>query len=95
MKIQRSFASGRASQLALLCTSHDRRCVSPRVKKNKQRDRARTKLLPTLHPQLLDLAIDLRGLERNAERCQCQDGHKERLPGMPLQEITQLTQLIL
>jgi len=92
MKIQRSFASGRTSQLALLRTSHDR--VSPRVQKNKQRDRARTKL-PTLHPQLLDLAIDLRGLERNAERCQCQDGHKERLPGMPLQEITQLTQLIL
>lgn len=61
--------------------------LHPQEKKNKRS--------LTLHPQLLDLAVDLRGLEGNAEDRQCEDGHEEHLPGMPLQEVAQLAQLIL
>lgn len=49
----------------------------------------------TLHPQLLDLAVDLRGLEGDAENRQCEDSHEEHLSGMPLQEVAQLAKLIL
>lgn len=48
-----------------------------------------------MHPQLLDLAMNLRGFEGDAERCEREDRDEQHFPSMPLQEVTQLTQLIL
>ena len=49
----------------------------------------------TLNPKLFDLAVNLSGLESDAERGQSDDSEKEDLACVPLQEVAQLTQLIL
>lgn len=49
----------------------------------------------TLHPELFDLAVNLSGFESDTECSQCDDRKKENLACVPLQEVAQLTQLIL
>lgn len=48
-----------------------------------------------MNPELFDLAVNLSGLESDTEHSQSDDREKEDLACAPLQEVAQLTQLIL
>ena len=54
-----------------------------------------TKVLLTLHPELIDPTVNLDGLQGHAEGRQGEDGDEEDLAGVLLEEVAQLAELIL